>query len=502
VAALSGLALCFHARDPIQGFLAFNEGFYLTNGAMDVGRSSLAPVLAPLDANNPFVYPLVLVTALRAFGISTLAARAVSIAASVLSVLLTFALGRRLYDERVGLVAALVFAFTPGQVLVGRNIQIDALMLTFMLAASLAFVWASETQSKRWSIAAGVLLGVGVLTKLPVALLVPGFALWESWRSQGIAWVRRTSTWLVAASGVITAAPWYVYRYVASSEFRGAQSTLAGVGAWRGLRYFWHYVVGQIVWMFSPVLIVVVIASLVLLARRREDSDKFILAVLGVLLGVFVFYNYHSYYFLPLVPFSALAAARGIDAAARRLSRGSTGKWGRQDLVMSALTSLLVVILLAFSAATLCAKKLEAAPTDQYVPLLAAKGYDPHALLLGIGNQRYGLEGPAIRFYAEQAGARVVVYPSAESSAPPAGFRLVVLASQSEGRPNGGQFVGYPAVKVVAPVVFGRALVFSGRRTSFFDLERPSIRVVGAWWRFGFQSFKAEDPEYGLFLVR
>ena len=503
IAIVAGLIMSYHIGDAIQGFHAFNEGFYLSNGARDATRSFLAPIYSPLDSNNPFVYPMVLATALRVFGVTTAVGRAVSIAASMATVLLTFALAKRLYNERTGLVAAVLVAFTPGEMLAGRNIQIDPLMLALMVGASLAFVIAVKTQSRSWSVATGLLLGSGVLTKLPVLVLIPGFAVWELWRSHDFSWIRKKSTWVTATTFAILVAPWYAYRFLASSAFRGSQSYLAETGAWRGLSYLWQYVFGQIAWMFSPVLAALLVASLVYMVLKRQVADKFVISMSGTLLAVFFFYNYHVYYYLPLVPFGAIAAARGTVAAARGLSRAEAARTSRRSAaVLVTVTAVLAALLLGFSVATLSAKKYDGVPTDQYVPLLADRGYDPAKLVLGIGERKSGAEGAPITFYAQEAGVEVVAFPPPAGTTIPAGFRFVVLTTFTQNPASGAKFVAYPMGKVVVPVAFGRAFVFAGEDPSFFDLKKPLVARVGPWWRFGFQRIPGmTDPNYGLYEI-
>ena len=502
-AIVAGLLMSHRVGDAPQGFLAYNEGFYLSNGARDAMRSFFAPINSPIDPNNPFLYPIALATALRIFGVTTAVARGVSIAASTATILLTFALGKELYNERIGLTAAVFFALTPGEMLVGRNIQVDALMLTFMVAASFAFARAAKTQSTGWSAATGALLGLGVLTKLPALLLVPGFAVWELWCSHDFSWIRKTSTWVSAAAFSIVAVPWYAYRYLASSEFRGAQSYLAGTGGWKGLEFIWNMVFGQIAWMFSPVLIVVIVASLTYMAVKRQVADKFVISMFCTLLVVFLFYNYHVYYYLPLVPFGAIASARGTAAAARWLTRGETPDASRTfaTTLMTA-TTVLAVVLLGFALMTLSAKKYIGVPTDAHIPLLAAMGYDPAKLVLGVDDTVNGWEGPAIIYHAQQAGVQVVTFPLRAGATIPADSRLVVLTAYAQHPGSGARFIGYPIARVVAPVVFGQAVLHLTGARSYFHLDKPTLLRVGPWWRFGFEEIPGvQDETYGLYEI-
>ena len=317
VAALAVLAAAlqiYRVADPIRGFHAFNEGFYLLNGIKDSSRSLLAPVVSPLDANNPWFYPLLLSVALRVFGQTIAIARMLSIVASAASVLLTFAIGTRLYNEKVGLMAAAFFAFAPVQIIVGRNIQTDAVMLALVLGAIYCFLRSVETEKVSWAVITGVLIALGTFTKLPAILVVPAFAIWQTWREHGFGWVKLKSTWVAASAFTVAVLPWYAYRAVSSTQFTGAQRTLFATGGWRGLKYLYADVLTQWFWMLTPILAAAAVAAIVWLAVRRESADKLILSLLMVYSAFFVFYNYHSYYYYPLAPFAAIAAARGADS--------------------------------------------------------------------------------------------------------------------------------------------------------------------------------------------
>ncbi len=83
VAALAAGLEAYRLGESLRGFHVFNEGFYLLNGIKDVARPIFAPITAPLDPNNPWVYPFALSLALRVFGATIATARLVSIVAGV-----------------------------------------------------------------------------------------------------------------------------------------------------------------------------------------------------------------------------------------------------------------------------------------------------------------------------------------------------------------------------------------------------------------------------------
>ncbi|MGY3567353.1 ArnT family glycosyltransferase [Sinomonas sp. RB5] len=80
--------------------------------------------------------------------------------------------------HRGGLLAAVVLALTPVAALMFRFNNPDALLVLLMTAAAYAVVRSVQDGKARWLVGAGVLLGLGFLTKqLQVLLVVPGFGI-------------------------------------------------------------------------------------------------------------------------------------------------------------------------------------------------------------------------------------------------------------------------------------------------------------------------------------
>lgn len=109
--------------------------------------------------------------------------------------LLTGLIATKLYDQHVGIWAALIYATTPFVVLGSWLFSTDTVLLPFFAAAILAFIHLNERPSLPWAIALGAATGLGALSKyamfyFPVmaglaALLLPGARI--SWRDAGVA---------------------------------------------------------------------------------------------------------------------------------------------------------------------------------------------------------------------------------------------------------------------------------------------------------------------------
>jgi 4-amino-4-deoxy-L-arabinose transferase-like glycosyltransferase len=150
--------------------------------------------------------------AYRAFGVGEFAARLPSALAALAAVLLTYELGRRLFDPETGLLGGVVLASATMFSAAAHFANPDALLNACTLLTLLCWWLAYSRDNTRWLVAAGAAAGLGVLAKGPVAIVLPVgvaglFLLWS--RRLSFLWDRH-----VLWAGLVCAlvfAPWYVW---------------------------------------------------------------------------------------------------------------------------------------------------------------------------------------------------------------------------------------------------------------------------------------------------
>ena len=111
----------------------------------------------------------------QVFGVSLGAARLPIVLGALVILATAFALGRIAFSSRAGVIAALTLAATPRFLLFSRRIIIDVYTAMFLGLTLLFFVLA-ETQPqrrRRWLIAMYAATGLGVITKGPIAVVLP-----------------------------------------------------------------------------------------------------------------------------------------------------------------------------------------------------------------------------------------------------------------------------------------------------------------------------------------
>jgi 4-amino-4-deoxy-L-arabinose transferase-like glycosyltransferase len=477
------------------GFFAFNEGFYLQAALREIGRGPFAWFVAPDLLDKPPLYVGALSALLR-FDVPHFAsARLISVAAGLVTVGLTYVLGRMLYDRPTGLAAAAMLAVMPGVVLVDHNIQVDPLMVALMMGGLVAYVHSTRTGRTRDGVAAGVLLGLAILTKQPAALILPAVVVWETWNARGLSWLRNRRVALWASTALAVGGSWYVLQAVTAPGRllegmmgTGGRSEMSGVGA-----SFWlRQILPELAWMAFPLAAIVAAAGLVLAARRHTSGDRLVIVSAAAFLLYYVGFHLHPYYLLPTAPFLALAIGRVMtDEPTWRLVRPSLrlACFG----ILLALTALGAVLMMAGH------------KWGRWSPAISASslGMPGRDVRLYQAAELEGGLGPSLALADPDVHARVMPFAEAVEAVrqPGLGETRLLLSEQvmdPEGRP------AEPAVILMdrrwRPVLFGCAIgqwPDSFSWTQVFTNARWTVQRVGPVWRFG--SVEDESPS-GFFI--
>jgi 4-amino-4-deoxy-L-arabinose transferase-like glycosyltransferase len=198
-----------------------------------LARSTLSGVGFSLEgaptAHRMPGYPLVVAGVLLVTGESLTAVRLLQALVDTLTCLLVFLIGRRLSDERTGLITSLVYALFPLQIIYVSSVMTEA-TFTFLLCATVALMLASGTSRQR-IFAAGLVGGVAALFK-PLALLLPVLvpfvpALFHQ--------PNRLRLWMLisfCAGMMLVISPWLVRNYLVFD--RVALTSSIGVNFWIG----------------------------------------------------------------------------------------------------------------------------------------------------------------------------------------------------------------------------------------------------------------------------
>lgn len=164
-----------------------------------------------LRVDKPAMLYWLQIAGYQVFGVNEFAARLPSALAAILTLLLTYELGRRMFDAGTGLLAGLVLASAGMFCAAGHFANPDALLNACGVLTFLVFWWSFAGNGQAWLVLLGFTMGLGVLAKGPVGLVLPasviGLFLLSTWQ-----W-RRVLGWRLLwglLAFLVVAAPWYV----------------------------------------------------------------------------------------------------------------------------------------------------------------------------------------------------------------------------------------------------------------------------------------------------
>jgi len=114
---------------------------------------------------HPPLYELLLAGVYKIFGYSFFYGRYLSVALAIISIVLIYLVGKKIYSPKVGLVASALFAVSPDMVYFGRRVVQESLGIFLLLAAVYFAVNYIQTKKGKQALLCGLFLGLTVATK-------------------------------------------------------------------------------------------------------------------------------------------------------------------------------------------------------------------------------------------------------------------------------------------------------------------------------------------------
>ena len=195
---------------PVYDFLKYHLG------AVSIAEGNGYKLYGNPTAFEPIGYPAFLALLYKLFGVRIVFPKLANVVLSLGIIILTYLIGKRLFNKNVGVLAAALIAFSP------RNITYTSVLCTeiyFTFFLLLALYLLLEYRTSKWSgPVIGILCGILALTK-PANLLFPGvlfLLIWLEGRDFGQA-VKQTV--IIGLFMILTILPWTIRNYIVFQEF-------------------------------------------------------------------------------------------------------------------------------------------------------------------------------------------------------------------------------------------------------------------------------------------
>ena len=263
------------------------------------------------------------------FGVTEFAARLPSAIAFLGILLVTYEIGRRMFDAATGLLAGIIAASTLELLKLGHAGTPDAILILFLMLYCWGFWWGHQSGGRGWYLPCGIASGLAMLVKGPVGLVFPAtivgaYFLWhgEFRRMFDRRMIGGIAVW------ILVAIPWYA---LVTAETRGEwtkafflkDNLRRSTEPMENHRGPVVYYLGMIAIFLAPWSSFLAVALAKSWVRGRVPGPearaiRFLLIWVVVFLGVFsIFATKLPHYIAPLYPMLALLIANTLVRWAR-----------------------------------------------------------------------------------------------------------------------------------------------------------------------------------------
>ncbi len=390
VSALAFAIRWFRADEAFGGFHSFNEAWYSTVARNYDSISSLFFPISPygkIDFNVSPFFSWLLFAAGSVSGFDESTLRFVPIIFSVLTIPVIYVIGRRFFGVAGGFCAAAFYAFAPVSVMVGRNVQTDAVYIFFMLLSLVFYLRYRDDDLGISNMAiSGFLFGIGFLTKQFAAIILPAIVVWEIFRERGIKWFGWGHL-LFGLCALCAAGPYFIYHIVNDlGAMAGSQSSLSASQFVPLSIASVIYLLPEYFWGLSPFLAVLSAIAFVYYIIKRNAGGRLALAATIFFNWFFLHWHGHSYYLLFAAPFLCLMAGGMIGSI-------------KNKTIVAALASVICALSLIQAVAMLCEVKYGFSEFPAVAEVVSEGARDPLLIAAdGVAGSYY----PVLKYYAPE----------------------------------------------------------------------------------------------------
>lgn len=265
--------------------------------------------------DKPPMYYWLVALAFKAFGINEFAARFPTALLSVVCVLAVYQAGRRLFNERAGILSALVLATSIEYIYLSKAAVTDITLTLFLTVSLLSFIRRNYTLFY-------ICAGLATVTKGPIGLLFPGgIVFFYLLLTRNFSLLRQMNLPRGIILFAIFGLPWYVIMIAWHGQafidtFLGFHNLTRFTSPEHPQLAVWYYflpvlVIGFFPW--TPLMIQAVWSAL----RKGREKYKTLLFLTVWVSFIFLFFSVSSTklvsYILPLYPPLALITGWYID---------------------------------------------------------------------------------------------------------------------------------------------------------------------------------------------
>ena len=172
--------------------------------------------------DKPILYFWMNAASFSLFGVSEFAARLPAAVFGILGVILTYFIGKNLFDRATALLSGLILTTSFEYIILSRIVVHDITLAIAITASLLFFYLGYNTQNKKWiyHLPLYVFLGIGSLAKGPIGILLPaGIIFLFLSLSRELRELKKMGLWWGIPLTLLVASPWYVLIAIKNPDY-------------------------------------------------------------------------------------------------------------------------------------------------------------------------------------------------------------------------------------------------------------------------------------------
>lgn len=284
--------------------------------------------------DHPVFFFLLQHASICLLGENLFAVRLPSVLAGIASVALLFFIGKKLFDERTGLIAASLLAVSSYHLWVSRlGIQDGAVIALMLLALWLAM---KAKDDARYWVAVGATIGLGIITKYTIAIVIPMIAL--SCIISHLSPLKNRYFWYGVGVMMLISLPSWLYNMmlyrqfghfdfqisgflgqdVAQWQYRMGRAQVGGLGD-RFRNFFLALYYANSIWFNIAAAISCIFVSYISIKKKNPQTIFLFGATLFMYLWFFIIGSTYRFVVM-IIPFLILGISYFFSRSTRRIS--------------------------------------------------------------------------------------------------------------------------------------------------------------------------------------
>jgi len=267
--------------------------------------------------HKPPLYMWLTAIMYKIFGVNEFSARFWSAIFGTGGIVITYFLGKELYNKYVGLISSMILLTTPQYLNYSRMGMLDV-PVTFFIGLSILFFWLGLKNNK-YFILSGISVGFAIMTKGVVGLLPFFIVLLFLFLTTNLSPLKNKNLLKGFIASIAVAAPWHISQLILHGKkffdnyfmYHVIKRSEQAIEGHIGTDFYYFDILKRGFHPYSVFILFAVLYNAKTAFEEKKKEDILILSWIGVVLGVFTLAQSKlSWYIIPIYPALSISVAQ------------------------------------------------------------------------------------------------------------------------------------------------------------------------------------------------